>query len=318
MLQDPGPHKSNQTDHDSFPLVSVCIPTYNRCHKLQKAINSLQSCTYKNIEVVISDNASSDDTQTVCLALAKSDGRIKYFRHPENQGPTKNFEFARAQAMGKYFLWLGDDDYLDPDYITTCVQEMENDPTLVLVSGLGAYHRDDGELAHYGNVIQPKPSVPLFRILKYLWFVSDNSIFCGMYRLSQLRDCKLPNCLAGDWVWIADVLLIGKAKVIPSTYIHREFQDSTSSSYKNIVSVIGAPHWHTNYPWLAMSINLAGHLAKSKKYERAWQLKRILIYSIVFGLMLVKAARINSRLAISQVPFAKKIYRRYFKSSDTA
>lgn len=311
MLQDPGSCKSNQTNHDSFPLVSVCIPTYNRCHKLQKAINSLQSCTHSNIEIVISDNASSDDTQTVCLALAKSESRIKYFRHPENQGPTKNFEFARAQATGKYFLWLADDDYLDPNYITACVQEMENDPTLVLVSGLAAFHRDDGKLARYGEVLQPNSSVPLLRVLKYFSSVGDNTIFYGMYRLNQIRDCKLPNCLSEDLAFVADVLLIGKAKVIPNVYVHREFENSTGSSLKKLARTLALPHWHANYPRLAVATNLASHLAKSQKFQGMWQLERILIYFLVIGTLLVKYARST----ISQVPFAKKIYRKYFQSA---
>jgi glycosyltransferase involved in cell wall biosynthesis len=243
------------------PLVSVCIPTYNRAKKLQRAIDALLASSYKNLEIIISDNASSDDTESICIALAKSDGRIKYFRHHENQGPTANFEYARSQATGKYFLWHGDDDYLDPAYISACVAELENDPFLVLASGVAAYHQGDSDISGYGNIIQPNSESPMLRVLKYLWLVADNSIFCGAYRRTSVEECRMPNCLAGDWIWMAEVLLKGKAKVLPTIYVYRDYGDNTSSSLRRIATTIKAPPYHARFPRMAVSLNLARHLS---------------------------------------------------------
>lgn len=298
------------------PLVSVCIPTYNRAKKLERAVYALVGGSYKNLEIIISDNASSDETQSVCSALSTSDSRVKYFRHAENQGPTKNFEFARDQAAGKYFLWHGDDDYLDHDYIRTCVDELEREPSLMLASGLAAYHNGDNALTHYGNVIQSDSNSALFRVLKYLWLVGDNSIFCGAYRVDRVRDNRMPNCLAGDWVWMGGVLLRGKAKVFPSVYVHREFEDSTSSSIARIVSVIGAPRWHARFPWIAMSANVAGHLIfQSNEYKGKSLLGKIFSYLVVYGTLIVKGSIMNLRIIGAKIPFAKKIYREVFKKT---
>lgn len=300
------------------PLLSVCIPTYNRAKKLERAVQALIGGSYKNLEIIISDNASSDETQNFCGALGASDSRVKYFRHTENQGPTKNFEFARDQATGKYFLWHGDDDYLDTDYIRTCVAELEQYPSLVLASGLGAYHNDDNTLTHYGNVIQSDSGVPLFRVLKYLSLVGDNSIFYGVCRVDRVRDIRMPNCLAGDWVWMGSVLLRGKAKVIPVVYVHRDFESSTSSSIARIVSVIGAPHWHARFPWIAQSTNVAGYLIfQSNDYKEKLLLRKILDYILVYGTLVAKGSILNFRMIVAKIPFVRKTYIELFKKNLT-
>lgn len=296
------------------PLVSVCIPAYNRAEKLKRAVEKLIICSYKNIEIIISDNASSDNTKDICMDLEKLDRRVKYFRQAENIGPTKNFEFTYAKAKGKYFLWLGDDDYLDHDYIKICVDELEFDPSLVLVSGLGAYYRNGKELSYYGNIVQPNSATPLLRAMKYLWSAGESSILYGVYRADAVKDCRMPNCLAGDYIWVADVLLKGMAKVIPITFIHREFGDSMSSSFKRYASIINAPVWHGYFPLIAMSINIAGYLAfESKEYNKKSKFKKVVVYSLIFKLLSIKYAIIKIRLFASKVPLAKKIYRRFWK-----
>lgn len=296
------------------PLVSVCIPTYNRARKLKRAVEKLMVCSYKNLEIIISDDASSDDTQNVCSALAGSDGRIKYFRQAENIGPTMNYEFTNAKVTGKYFLWLSDDDYLDYDYIMTCVDQLERKPLLVLVAGLGAYYRDGKELSYYGNIVQPSSEYSLLRAITYLWSAGDSSILYGVYRVNSVMDCKMPNCLAGDWIWVADVLLKGCAEVIPTTYVNREFGDSMSSSFKRYASIINAPVWHGNFPLLAISMNVASYIAfESKEYKGKSKSIKAAVYLLIYCLLLTKFSIIKIRLFASKVPFAKRIYRRFIK-----
>lgn len=305
---------NSKTGH-AEPLVSICIPTYNRDRKLERAVHALATSRYKNLEIIISDNASTDETQRVCSSLCASDSRVKYFRHAENQGPTNNFEFVRAQANGKYFLWHGDDDYLDSDYIETCVGELERDQSLVLSSGIAVYHSRDKRPTRYGNVIQPDSESPLFRVVKYLWLVGENSIFYGVYRVDRVRDCRMPNCFAGDYAWVADVLLRGKAKVIPAVHIHRDFdEDSTSSSIARMVSVIGAPRWNARFPWVAICKNVAGYLIfQSNECKGKPLAMKIFSYVTVYGLLSLKGLIQNVRTLGAKIPFARKIYREYFK-----
>jgi glycosyltransferase involved in cell wall biosynthesis len=94
----------------SNPFFSIIIPTYNKSEDLKNAINSVLKQTYKDYELIVSDNHSADKTQQ--LVHSYKEKRIKYFRNKKNIGWIANLEFAIANGKGKYILFQGDDDYM--------------------------------------------------------------------------------------------------------------------------------------------------------------------------------------------------------------
>jgi len=99
--------------------VSVIIPTFNRAVYLEAAISSALAQDYKDLEVVISDNASSDNTELVARAFSR-DPRVKYFKNPENIGMVRNWQKAVSEYVtGDWFLILSDDDILtNPRFVS--------------------------------------------------------------------------------------------------------------------------------------------------------------------------------------------------------
>ena len=119
--------------YSATPLVSIGIPTYNRASSyLKQALQSAVNQTYKNIEIIVSDNCSSDDTESVVRAF--NDPRIRYYRQKENIGPLNNRNFCLQQSRGKYFLFLCDDDLIDEDFISTCMDAVKchREPGVIL------------------------------------------------------------------------------------------------------------------------------------------------------------------------------------------
>ena len=114
-----------------MPLVSVGIPTYNRCTMLQTAVDSILKQTYPNIEIVISDNASTDGTREYCLGLAANFNHVRYYRQENNVGATANFKFVLGMARGEFFFWQADDDLVDPLYVQLVLEGL-HDPGTVL------------------------------------------------------------------------------------------------------------------------------------------------------------------------------------------
>ncbi len=103
------------------PLITIAIPTYNRANGyLRQALKSAMSQTYENIEIVVSDNCSPDNTEEVVKGF--NDPRIRYFKQKESIIPNDNFNFCLKQAKGDYFSLLHDDDLIDEDFVTTCMQ----------------------------------------------------------------------------------------------------------------------------------------------------------------------------------------------------
>lgn len=105
----------------SLPLVTIAIPTYNRVQTyLPLALASALGQTYSNLEIVVSDNCSTDSTAT--FVGSKKDPRIRYYRQSVALPPNDNFNYCLKQARGDYFLLLLDDELLDPDFVSTCVE----------------------------------------------------------------------------------------------------------------------------------------------------------------------------------------------------
>ena len=112
------------------PLVSVIIPTYNRPEYLRYALNSVISQTYKNIEIIVSDDAGNPDNYFVVSSFA--DSRIKYYRNESNLGIAANNISALTKTNGKYIADLNDDDFWEKDFLGILVPYLENNSDTVV------------------------------------------------------------------------------------------------------------------------------------------------------------------------------------------
>ena len=109
-------------------LISIVIPTRERASVLRHALASCLRIPDDNIEIVVSDNASQDDTEEVVAATV--DRRVRYVRTPQRCSMRENFEFAVAHARGDYIFMMGDDDALIPNqfpYMRALLEEFRPD-----------------------------------------------------------------------------------------------------------------------------------------------------------------------------------------------
>lgn len=111
-------------------LVSVIIPTYNRPKYLQQALASAVGQTYKNIEIIVSDDCSPENPQAMVESF--QDQRIRFRRNAKNQGIALNVIAAYREARGKYVASLNDDDIWNDDFLEKMVERLEANPNLVL------------------------------------------------------------------------------------------------------------------------------------------------------------------------------------------
>jgi len=112
------------------PLISVIIPTYNRPDYLKQAIASAVKQTYQNIEILISDNCSTTNTQAIVESF--DDSRIRFWRQPTNVGMFANQMHAFQMARGKYVASLHDDDMWNEDFLEKLIPPLEENPDLIL------------------------------------------------------------------------------------------------------------------------------------------------------------------------------------------
>ncbi len=130
----------------SGPLVSICVPTYNRARFLRESLATILAQDYAPLEIVISDNASDDDTEEICRTVAERDPRVRYIRQSRNIGLYQNHNFLIGAARGELLGFFHDDDQYTPTIVTAYVRFLREHPEAGLVCSDWELLDDDGHL----------------------------------------------------------------------------------------------------------------------------------------------------------------------------
>lgn len=191
------------------PLVSIGVPIFNEAAHLAMTLDSLLTQDYRNIEIVICDNASTDATPDICAHAAGRDPRIRVLRTKANLGATANFQRCLDEANGDFFMWAGGHDLWSPNYVSQCVAALDAHPTAVIAVPESNWIDEHGET--YGSrasVLDTRDMAPLARLLTLLW-ANMHPIY-GLIRIEKLRACgPLPNYPGADLVLLARLILAG-------------------------------------------------------------------------------------------------------------
>jgi glycosyltransferase domain-containing protein len=267
----------------SLPLVSLGIPTYNRAELLKQAIASAVAQDYPNLELVISDNASTDGTEGICREVCEQHPHIRYIRQPENRGASANFWELLNLAQGEYFMWLADDDWIDRTYISQCMQVMIEHPDYALVSGVPKYISKDGE-RYDGLAINLYQDSPLERVLAYYSEISENGIFYGVMRRSHLLQLPVYDVMGGDWLMIAAMAFLGKIKTLEQIHVHRNF-----THWQGFEQLAVSHRWHPfqgQHPHLSIAVSAFNDITwVSPLYQSLSDLERRTLATKVFQII---------------------------------
>lgn len=237
------------------PLCSVGMPTYNRPALLREALACITAQTYENLEIIVSDNASSDpDVRAVIDDFARRDSRIRSVVQPRNIGGYMNFRFVMEAASGPFFLWHADDDLRSPDCIAFYMDQIGQSGGIFSDFEIMLQSRDDATFVKREPGFVPALSgVPGSRAdLRTFLRKRAPHLFYGLFRTEAIR-AALPG-EAFDW---ADSLTI--LRVIQSHGM-RTVRSAALYSHRQIVEDFGvhvmngrsADPWP--YFWAAMPI----------------------------------------------------------------
>jgi glycosyltransferase involved in cell wall biosynthesis len=128
------------------PLVTVHMCTYDRADFISKALESVQSQTYDNLEILVLDDNSSDNTAEIVRNYSQSDSRIKYHKNESNVGITTNRNRALSLSNGKYIAVLDSDDYwIDENKIEDQVKFLESNPDFAVIGSYAKFVNEKDE-----------------------------------------------------------------------------------------------------------------------------------------------------------------------------
>lgn len=140
---------------DDGPLVSVGIPCYNRPEGLRRTLECICGQTYRNLEIIISDNCSPDpDVERVAREFACKDSRVSYFKQDMNEGPIRNFNFVLKKSCGKYFMWAADDDLWQRSFIERIMREFKEFPGYVAIITECRYFGDNVDYDFFAEGVE--------------------------------------------------------------------------------------------------------------------------------------------------------------------
>jgi O-antigen biosynthesis protein len=134
------------------PVISVLVPSYNYVQYITQAIDSALAQTYPNVEVVVTDNISSDATVETIRTRYAGDPRVRLFVNERNIGLVPNFNRALAHARGEFVLWLSADDWLLPTHLARLHEVFEREPSLDVVYSGAYYCNEPGRLYNVRNM----------------------------------------------------------------------------------------------------------------------------------------------------------------------
>lgn len=197
---------------NSTPLISIGIPTYNRPIGLEKVIKNFLNQTYKNIEIVISNN-DSEDPQVVelCEKFKVIDNRIKCIHQPYNIGMYENFKFVLKMAKGEFFMWASDDDIFYQDYIEKTLQPFYKYKNIVLCSPACKVLKNDKEINKYNADFQTTGLCKVDRIKKILNYIKkSHTALYGLYKTSELKKITIHSYLDADGLILLELSQYGE------------------------------------------------------------------------------------------------------------
>lgn len=202
----------------SSPLVSVGLPVFNGENYLEEAVDSILGQSFGDLELVISDNASTDRTPAICRAYARSDPRVRYLRNGVNLGAAANYTRVFEASSGRFFKWCAHDDVCDPGFLARCVEVLREDPGIVLCHTRTVIVDADGDPIKewwFGDRFHhPSPHRRFAEALR----LGKMCLVWGLMRRSALRRTGLLGSFSGhDRPFISNLSLLGRFHEVPRT-----------------------------------------------------------------------------------------------------
>lgn len=194
------------------PKVSIGVAVYNGEKYLEETLDSVLSQTYSDLEVIISDNASTDRTAEICRRYVEQDERVRYYRNAANLGVAPNYNRVFVLSTGEYFKWADYDDVLEPEFLARCVEVLDQNPDVVICyprvkiideHGVVVDQHDPGP-----DTSSAKPQERFRNLILYPELAIQSM---GLIRSSTIRKTALHGSFpSSDEIFLAELAMNGK------------------------------------------------------------------------------------------------------------
>jgi glycosyltransferase involved in cell wall biosynthesis len=230
-----------------MPKLSIGIPVFNGQELLPELLASLLAQTFRDFEILICDNASSDRTAQICCEYERHDSRIHYIRNERNLGAIANFNQVFELSAAPLFKWAAHDDLYHEAYLDACVRLLEENPDVILAHTGTAFIDENGEMLPFehetGSFIDPSNQkrywadvpgigdtpVAINRFWQVLTRARWGTHMFGVVRREMLeRTSLLPNFAGSDRAMLAELALLGRFRCANERLFFKRFHADVS------------------------------------------------------------------------------------------
>lgn len=272
------------SNESGAPLVTIGMPIYNEERFLERALASLRSQDYENIQILISDNASTDSTGDIGRQAAIDDERISYVRMEQNIGATSNFRSVLEAADGKYFMWAAGHDEWSKDLVSESVAALEDASSASLAFAKSYWINEAGERDERDTDYPDTSNKSLFsRFFTVFW--GNMHPVLSLIRLEHLRRTNSLQDFAGaDLVLLSELVLMGDFVLVPNAWWNRrdvrakESHSERLKRYTNRESGQAGNALDRKFPLLKLPLALIGTVWRARIL---WLQKAILLIALL-------------------------------------
>jgi glycosyltransferase involved in cell wall biosynthesis len=206
------------------PRVSIGMPVYNDEPFVAAAVEGVLAQDFPDLELIISDNASTDRSAEICESYARMDSRVRLFIQPQNRGAVWNFRHVLGQSRGEYFAWTGGHDLMQPAFASSCADVLCSRPDVALAYPSVRYIGRDGlplTSAPPAENIDTCADGIRQRVRRTILELYSCHMLYGMFRREVLNRCRHGIiCRGPDHVLLMEVALHGAFANIPEQLLH--------------------------------------------------------------------------------------------------
>jgi hypothetical protein len=230
--------------------VTVGLPVYNGAALVHRAIDATLNQTFSDLELLISDNCSSDATEEICREYARRDPRVVYTKTERNLGAAGNYSRLARMARGEFFKWLSHDDSMAPDFIEKCLPYAESNPEIVTVMPTVDVVDQNGVVTQTITSYVGRSQWSRNRLEQYRQMMTELA-YCethgdglmmiltqyGLHRSELLRRTRLiMPFISSDCVLSAELALFGQLQQIEETRSQFTLSTSPASTTANFAA----------------------------------------------------------------------------------
>lgn len=178
-------------------FLSIGMPVFNDARFLPAALDSILNQSFRDFELIISDDLSTDGSASICQDYAARDPRIRYIRQPKNIGISANMKFLLKEARGKYFMWAANDDLWDADFISSLVSNLEKDSASIVAFSPFTYIDEDSQLIEPAVIrAVDYAGETAFERVRKLTKIYDDGFGYGIFVREKILQVEFPR-----WIW---------------------------------------------------------------------------------------------------------------------